>query len=92
MLVFKPSCIMSFDRVESDRQRLVKTCHVNNPDTLLIDLTDVDYCDSAGLAFLIEAKRYCHKQQYVCKINNMPQATSRLAAFCGLEQVLYDTP
>jgi phospholipid transport system transporter-binding protein len=85
---FKPTNEMSFITVENDRQRLLAYCQTLNEPTLTLDLSNVTHCDSAGLAFLIEAKRLAREYKKNCQINGMTKTIQALAEFCGVEGIL----
>ena len=87
-VLFKPSCELSFNTVQSDGQRLLSVLRDNQTTTIRLDLCDVTHCDSAGLALLIEARRLCMQFDKVLMIEGMPRAISALAEFCGVETML----
>lgn len=86
--VFMPSCELTFDTVQADRNRLLK--HIKNDKLVFLcfDLSQVKHCDSAGLALLIEAKRLCQQHNKPFQIENMPATVQALAEFCGVESLL----
>lgn len=86
--LFKPSQDMTFKTVQADCQRLHKFCHDSKEPVLIVDLSDLKHCDSAGLALLIEARRLCNLQSKVCKIIGMPKVVQALAEFCGVDKIL----
>lgn len=59
--------------------------------TVVIDLKHVEKCDSAGLAFLIEAKKCCYQQQKRCHVINIPSEMLSLVQFCHLEAVILES-
>lgn len=85
---FRPAKEMSFTTVENDRQRLLAYCQQLQEPVLILDLSDVTQCDSAGLAFLIEAKRLAREHKKTCQINGMTKTIQALAEFCGVEGIL----
>lgn len=87
---FTPSPIMSFTTVEYDRQRLIAWCQSLNSASLVLNLAEVTHCDSAGLAFLIEAKRLARRYNTSCIIKHIPDEVDALARFSGLEHILVD--
>lgn len=87
-IAFKPSTQMSFTTVEEDRVRLFAYCNDLSSPVLTLDLSAVTHCDSAGLAFLIEAKRLAQVQQKKCCIESMPKSIHALAEFCGVDKIL----
>ncbi len=86
--LFKPSPNMTFQTVQEDCNRLHKFCEDSKEDVLIIDLSHLSHCDSAGLALLIEAKRICRLQNKICKISGMPKVIQALAEFCGVDEIL----
>jgi len=85
---FQPSPEMTFLTVKADRKRLLEYCKSLKALTLTLRLDAVVHCDSAGLAFLIEAKRLARQHKKSCKIEGMPQSVEALAQFCGVEKIL----
>ncbi|MFC3909627.1 lipid asymmetry maintenance protein MlaB [Legionella dresdenensis] len=79
---------MTFLTVKSDRARLLDYCKSLRGLTLSLNLGAVTHCDSAGLAFLIEAKRLARKYKKTCRIEQMPDSVKALAEFCGVEKIL----
>lgn len=88
MPVFKPATAMTFATAEADRLRLLACCRDNDKSELIVDLSEVTHCDSAGLALLIESKRVCREYQKSCKITGMNPAILSLAEFCGVQNIL----
>lgn len=86
--VFKPSHALTFDTVHSDGQSLLTLLRDSEIQAIRLDLADVAHCDSAGLAWLIEAKRLCKQYEKALTIAGMPKAISALAEFCGVEAML----
>lgn len=87
-ITFKPSDKLTFQTVQADRGRLVRQLNDSVMTTLFFDLSQVDLCDSAGLALLIETKRLCKQHNKKLVIEGMPQSVHALAEFCGLETIL----
>lgn len=86
--LFEPSTHLTFDTVESDRKRLLKLVQKTAASGLRLDLSHVKFCDSAGLALLIEATRLCIHFNKPFEIKKMPQMIHALAEFCGVETML----
>lgn len=80
---------MTFATAEGDRMRFKAHCalHSNN-DQVVVNLSDVVQCDSAGLALLIESKRLCRENDKTCKIIGMTEEIQALAEFCGVSDIL----
>ncbi len=89
-LVFKPSSCLTFDTVQKDSQRLLALLKVEKGQSLCLDLHEVAQCDSAGLAFLIEAKRVCQQYKKTFLIEGLPDVISALAVFCGVDTLLLE--
>lgn len=85
---FVPSREMSFQTVMADRQRLLDYCATLKKSPMILNLSQVDQCDSAGLAFLIEARRLAQERQLICHIEGMTRAVHALAEFCGVDSIL----
>lgn len=85
---FKPSREMTFTTVQKDCARLLKFYRNNKQSVMVVDLSEVKQCDSAGLALLIEAKRLAKQKKRACKIIGMPKEVQALAQFCGVETIL----
>jgi phospholipid transport system transporter-binding protein len=88
MKVFIPCKKMIFSTVEGERQRLLAHCEQEKDKALRMDLSQVEHCDSAGLAFLIEAKRIAGMHNKTCEIVGMTRTVQALAEFCGVEMIL----
>lgn len=87
--VFVPSSELIFTTVEKDRLRLMTFFRNLKTGVLKLDLSTVTHCDSAGLAFLIEAKRIARRYKITCAIEGVNQHILALAEFCGVEKVLW---
>lgn len=85
---FKPSTMLTFSTVHSDGERLHAFFRETSSDALYIDLSEVEQCDSAGLALLIEAKRLSRQYHKTLTIKGMPRVVLSLATFCGVESML----
>ena len=87
-LFFAPSSTLTFDTVQADTARFLQCLQKSAASNVFCDLSAVVQCDSAGLAFLIEAKRQCAAREVKCIISGMPSTVRSLAAFCGVEDLL----
>ncbi len=85
---FEPSVTLTFDTVEANRKRLFKYFQSSEIRKLTLDLSQVEKCDSAGLALLIEAKRLCRRFNKPFEIKGMPHVIHELAEFCGVDALL----
>ena len=88
---FKPSNELTFGTVQNDIARLHKLFTTGTISNLSFELHNVNYCDSAGLALLIETKRLCKQHNVRLEINGVPKSISALAEFCGVEGMLEST-
>lgn len=88
---FIPSSEMIFTTVEKDRRRLLEYCRNLDKADLRLDLGNVSQCDSAGLAFLIEARRLARNYKKVCHFEGMTKAIHALAEFCGVDKMLMNS-
>jgi len=87
---FTPSPELTFETVQSDRERLVKLMKEHqDAKHIRVDLSRVTHCDSTGLALLIEAKRLCIAKDMQLSLDKMPDSISALATFCGVNEVLF---
>lgn len=85
---FRPPLAITFATVEQERVRFLAYCRDFQDELVVVDLEKVEQCDSAGLAFLIEAKRISEARGHSSKIINMPQETRALAMFYGISDLL----
>ncbi|KTC94127.1 STAS domain-containing protein [Legionella erythra] len=88
MANFKPDNQITFATAETCRRRLVDFIKTNHEPEVVVDLSEVNHCDSAGLALLIEAQRLCRQLHKRCQIINIPPLVHALAEFCGLEKIV----
>ncbi|KTD66189.1 STAS domain-containing protein [Legionella spiritensis] len=86
--VFKPASAMTFVNAEADRVRLSDFCRRVEGGEIVIDLSEVTQCDSAGLALLIESKRLGRDHNKTCRITGITPAIQSLAEFCRVQDIL----
>jgi ABC-type transporter Mla MlaB component len=79
---------MVFTTVDAETKRLTTFIHQLNSPTLLLDVSAIIRCDSAGMALLIESKRLAQKYKKKCQIIGMTSRLEELAQFYGLVPVL----
>lgn len=84
---FKPSKFLTFATVTEQRAHFIKllsasTAHIH------CDLGGVQICDSAGLAFLVGAKRLCRQRNSDFFIENASIDLIALAKLYGIEKIL----
>jgi phospholipid transport system transporter-binding protein len=70
------------DAIDRLLLKISHNSHVN------FDLSEVKECDSAGLAFLIEAKNICDKNNINYSFSSVPEEIYSLAQFSGVEWIL----
>ncbi len=85
---FKPSNLLTFATVTAHRSRFVKLLTLDQPSSIHCDLADVQTCDSAGLAFLIDAQRLCRTHNTLLVIEHMSADILALAKLYGVEKIL----
>jgi phospholipid transport system transporter-binding protein len=85
---FQTANELTFKTVQFDIARLRKILEGQPVKTLHLDLQNVIYCDSAGLALLIEAKRLCKQHNTTLELKGLNDAISSLAEFCGVAPIL----
>ncbi|MCX7115748.1 MAG: STAS domain-containing protein [Gammaproteobacteria bacterium] len=88
MATFMLSPHMTFETVMSDRGRLIEFLSVLNDDHCVFDLSDVLECDSAGLAFLIEAKKISLNRKIKCHFEGLSDNILSFIRFFGVEEIL----
>ena len=86
--VFKPGSLIIFNTAQEERSRFLAYCQDAQDAEVVVDLGNVEQCDSAGLAFLIEVKRIAQECGRIVKIINMPEETRALAEFYGISNLL----
>ena len=91
MNAFKPANSLTFETVQSDLVRFRLYLKANQSFSLAVDLSHVILCDSAGLAFLVEAKRLSLLSNQTLQIMGMPSKVQMLAEFCGVLVLLMGT-
>lgn len=94
LISFKPSQEMTFKTTPGDLKRFTRYLETRASDQsqeVSIDLSHVSRCDSAGLAFLIEANKQILQRKKDCHFLGMPSMMEALIAFWGIKQVLQST-
>ena len=87
---FKPVDTLTFATVAADRLRLIALLDASPSSTLHCDLSEVQACDSAGLALLIDMRRLCRRRGMHLVIDHIPEDVRALATLYGVELVLYE--
>lgn len=88
VVAFKPSLNLTFSTVSMDRERLIACLHQPHVAGIYFDLSQVEKCNSAGLALLIEAKRLCLFYQKTFSIDTLSSVVADLVEFCGVKSIL----
>lgn len=86
--LFKPVKPITFATADSYYKQLMTVFRTSKGSDLVICLSEVSHCDSAGLALLIEAKRLAIKYNKNLVIEGMTEVVRDLAVFCGVENIL----
>lgn len=85
---FKPGTELSFNSVVAIRDKMARALKTEAKKIFCLDLSDVELCDSAGLALLIEAKKLCKQSNKLFKVVGVSPEIQSLAEFCGVNDVL----
>lgn len=88
---FKPGTALTFNSVVAVRNTLFKALKADKNEVFCLDLSEVEQCDSAGLALFIEAKKLCIRYNKIFKVLGVPSKTQSLAEFCGVNNILETT-
>ena len=81
---------LTFDSVNRHLANLHACLSGSVVSAVVLDLQAVTACDSAGLALLIEMKRWCKQQQKTFQMISVPPTVAVLAQFCGVEDLLQE--
>lgn len=92
LIHFKPESDLTFRSVASYRAKLYALLAKDFGDKFCLDLSEVNYCDSAGLALLIEAKKLCDQKNKIFEVAGLSSETLSLAEFCGVKSILEPLP
>lgn len=85
---FKPGAELTFHSVARVCSEFYKILRDDKTRQINLDLSDVSHCDSAGMAFLIEARKLCKRNNKNFAITGMSAETLSLAEFCGVKDIL----
>ncbi|MBY0545121.1 MAG: STAS domain-containing protein [Gammaproteobacteria bacterium] len=77
---------LNFDTVPALWNKLVD--FFSSMPSILIDLTDIDYCDSAGVALLLECVRFSKTAQKPIQFINLPAQLLALAKATAVDGML----
>lgn len=76
--------------INTAQKNLLAIQRAVNDGTLIVDLAEVESCDSAGIALLIEAKKYTKQQNnQILSYINQPQQLKDFATFLKVDAVLF---
>lgn len=84
---FKTASVITFDTVQQEHARLQQFINAMDKESIILDMSTVEQCDSAGLALMIEAKRLADSGHKTCQFRAIPESVWKLARFCGVESV-----
>ena len=88
-VIYKPGELLTFATIEKEIKRLSSYFRgLRSKKTIVINVSSVKHCDSAGLALLIEAKRLARQRHIACFIQGMTADLAALAQFCRVEEIL----
>lgn len=79
---------LTFETVASALHNVKNHITESGADRFTFDLAEVKSCDTAGLAYLVEIKRFCQLQKKVHSFENMPELVLSLLALYELEEIL----
>ena len=82
---------LTFDTVGADLCRLLARINEASDQPILIELSAVTVCDSAGLAMLLELKRLSGMHNKVIAFDGLPRCIQALAEFCGVDALLFQS-
>ncbi len=85
---FKPLKNLTFATVNLERDNFAALIAKEQGSQIHCDLMDVQLCDSAGLAFLMDARRMCHQKNLKLLIANAPVDMLALAKLYGIDNLL----
>ncbi len=85
---FKPLDQLTFETVTTHRLRLITLIDSAQSDEIHCDLTEVHTCDSAGLAFLMDAHRLSRQRSKRLVIGHLTNDIRALAKLYGVEHIL----
>lgn len=78
--------VLDFNTVLSIENSAKKLFKQTNP--IIVDLKEITYSDSSGLALLSEWTRKAHKESLAISFKNMPQQMVDIARVTGVDQLL----
>lgn len=85
---FKPGAALTFKTVVTEHTKLLKALNSNEDPVFYLDLSEVIHWDSAGLAFLIEARKLCQEHHKRLNVKGISSKALALAEFCGVKSII----
>ena len=86
-ITFKPGFELTFKSVVTVRAKLDKMLKEQVHDRFRLDLGGVTLCDSAGLALLIEIRKWCQRNNRIFEVAGISPKIQSLAEFCGVDRI-----
>lgn len=95
MSIAAPGCVtvsapLTFETAQRVCEAGVACFTSDGSPTIVVDCATVPNADSAGLAVLIEWRRWAHRQQRHLKFINLPAQISAIAHLSEVSEVLAD--
>ncbi len=90
-VVFFPADSLTKETVLSELARFLEVLNKHAKAWIILDLSQVLNCDSAGLALLIEVKRLCGLKQNKIRMQNMSNTMLDLATFFGVDNLFLES-
>lgn len=84
----QPGTELTFESVIAIRAQVLHDLKRCSEPFFCLNLSQVQYCDSAGLALLIEIKKLCTQKNKILTIENCSTDIQDLAEFCGVKDIL----
>lgn len=75
---------LNIDSSPDFRDRLLATLRAESPKAVIVDLKDVTYIDSSGIATLIEGLKVAHKQQTTLRLQGLHDRLLHLFQVTGV--------
>ena len=88
---FKPENALTFEFVADNKQKFMKVLQDSDLMSIHCDLSEVESCDSAGMALLIGMRRLCSQSDKELSIHPIPQPVRALAKLYGVEAIVYES-
>ncbi|KTC98335.1 anti-anti-sigma factor [Legionella geestiana] len=79
---------LAYGNAGEERERLSRWVEQQVSADIRLSLASVSWCDTAGLALLIEAHRICRKNGKTLQFLAIPEQIALLSRFCGVESLL----